>query len=67
MHATVEALLGAGEITPRSRTTTDDLLFAATWLESYEGDPEDDPENLTAAATVARFLRREAERRINRK
>jgi hypothetical protein len=63
MHATVRALSDAGEVTARRRTTTDDLEFAAEWLEAYEGDPDDDGENLTALATVARRLRREAARR----
>lgn len=66
-HGTVIELVEAGEITARKRTTVDDLEFAATWLEQYEGDPEDDPANLAAAATVARYLRREAARREARK
>ena len=66
MHGTVYELVESGEITARKRTTVDDLEFAATWLEQYEGDPEDDEENLTAAAAVARYLRREAARRSAR-
>ena len=66
MIATVEVLVEAGEITPRQRATVDDLEFAATWLDAYEGDPEDDPEILVAAATVARWLRREVDRRLAR-
>ena len=63
---TVFDLLKMGAITARLRTTTDDLEFAATWLEAYEGDPADDAANLTALATVARYQRREAARRITR-
>lgn len=66
MHATVHELVEAGEVTPRKRTTADDLEFAATWLEAYEGDPEDDSQCLTTLASVARYLRREAARRENR-
>ncbi len=66
MHATVEALTDAGEITARKRVKADDLELAATWLEAYEGNPEDDSENLTALATVAASLRREAQRRRKR-
>ena len=66
MHDTVSALVDADEIAPRGRTTADDLEFAATWLESYEGDPEDDRANLVALATVAAHLRREAARRVRR-
>lgn len=53
----------SGAIIPRKRTTADDLLFAATWLEAYEGAPGDDRDNLVSLATVARRLRREAGRR----
>ncbi len=63
MHATVIELVEAGEITPRKRTTVDDLELAATWLEQYEGDPDEDRPNLTALATAAAYLRREAARR----
>jgi hypothetical protein len=64
MHGTTQELVDDGAIIPRRRTTVDDLEFAATWLEAYEGDPADDAGNLTAAATVAAYLRREAMRRI---
>lgn len=64
MHATVVELVEAGEITPRKRVTADDLEYAATWLEAFEGDPDDGPsDNLTAYATVAAWLRREAAKR----
>jgi hypothetical protein len=66
MHGTVESLVEAGAIRARKRTTADDLEFAATWLEAFEGDPDDDPESLTALATVADYLRREADRRNRR-
>jgi hypothetical protein len=64
--ATVFELVEAGEITPRKRTTVDDLEWGATWLEQYEGDPEDDPDVLTAMATAAQYLRREAAKRQGR-
>lgn len=66
MIDTVEALLIAGEITPRKRVTADDLEFAATWLEAYEGNPEEDRNNLIALASVAGFLRREVAKRDRR-
>lgn len=62
-HGTVHELTEAGAITARRRATVDDLEFAATWLESYEGDPDDDPTNLAAAATAAAYLRRQVARR----
>lgn len=63
MIDTIEVLLRDGKVKPRKRTTVDDLLLAADWLESYEGDPSDDVENLTGLASVADKLRREAARR----
>ncbi len=63
MHGPVIVLVEAGEITPRARKTADDLDLAATWLESYEGDTEDDKPNLVALATVAESLRKQAARR----
>lgn len=63
MFDTVQGHLDNGRITARKRTRIDDLLFAATWLEAYEGDPDDDTDSLTALATVAAYLRRQAERR----
>lgn len=61
--ATVETLTATGELTPRKRVTAEDLEFAATWLEAYEGEMDNDADNLIALATVARSLRMEAERR----
>lgn len=45
----------------KTRVSVDDLLFAATWLEGYEG--EDDDANNEAAARVAAWLRTEVDRR----
>lgn len=45
----------------RSQTTTDDLLLAADWLETYDGG--DDDENGERLAIVAQWLRTEAQRR----
>jgi hypothetical protein len=61
--ATVLEHVETGEIKAKSRTTQNALEFAATWLEAYEGDPEDDRDNLTDLATVAQYLRREASKR----
>jgi hypothetical protein len=44
-----------------SRVTTDDLEFAATWLDCYEG--QDDDGNNAAAVRVAAWLRAEVARR----
>lgn len=63
MIDTVYAHIESAAIVPRKRTTSDDLEFAATWLEAYEGDPEEDSDNLIALASVARKLRLEASRR----
>lgn len=63
MIDTVYTLTELGTIVPRKRTTADDLELAATWLEAYEGDPEEDSTNLVALASVARKLRLEASRR----
>lgn len=69
MIDTVLAHVDSGEIKPRKRMTADDLRFAATWLHGYEGGTEadedgaDDRENMVAAATVAAWCNREAERR----
>ncbi len=61
--STVEEHLDAGRIVPRKRLTRDALDLAATWLEAYEGDAEEDADNLTELATVAAFLRRESAKR----
>ncbi len=58
---TVEALTEEGAITPRGRVTADNLDWAATWLEAYEGDTDTDREVLTVMATVAASLRRQAQ------
>lgn len=63
MISTVEEHVDAGRITPGKRVTRSALELAATWLEAYEGDVEDDGDNLTELATVAAFLRREAQKR----
>lgn len=47
----------------RQRTTVDDLWFAVEWLEAYEGDVDDDRENLESLAAVADFLRKQIARR----
>lgn len=65
-YATVEAHMESGAIAPRRRVTVDDLELAATWLENYEGSPDDDGGNLTSLASVAVFLRKEAARRVAR-
>lgn len=67
MHAPVYELVDAGEIAPRQRVSVGDLDFATTWLEHYEGDSDEDAKNLTALATVARYLRRESARREARR
>jgi hypothetical protein len=65
-HATVFEHVEAGDVKPRSRVSVDALELAATWLESYEGDPDDDRANLTDLATVAAELRARADRRTAR-
>jgi hypothetical protein len=65
-HGTVEYLLDEGFIAPRDRTTADDLELAATWLEAYEGDTDDDYPGLTTMATVAQYLRNQASQRRKR-
>lgn len=65
-HGTVTSHIEAGTITPRKRVTVDDLEFAATWLEAFEGDPDQDKPELIALATVAASLRRDAARRRER-
>ena len=54
MTDTVCSLLGLGAIFAEKRTTVDDLLFAAEWLEAYEGDPEEDVDILVVLDSVAR-------------
>jgi Asp-tRNA(Asn)/Glu-tRNA(Gln) amidotransferase C subunit len=61
--ATVIEHMMDGSITARKRKTVDDLELAATWLEQYEGEPEDDREGMTSLATVAAWLRDEVARR----
>lgn len=63
MYDTVEGHINAGRVFARRRTRADDLLLAATWCEAFEGDPADDPESLSALATAAAYLRREADKR----
>ncbi len=65
-HGTVISHVEGETITPRRRVTIDDLEFAATWLEHYEGDPDEDQPELIALATVAAKLRAEAARRRER-
>lgn len=65
-HDTVETLIANGEIVPRGRVTIDDLSLAAVWCRAYEGDPDDDRDNLTALASVADYLDREINRRTKR-
>lgn len=68
MHGTTRHLVQSGDVTPSRRATVDDLEFAIEWLEAYEGDPEDDDgTNLTSAATVAEYLRREVAKRNARR
>jgi hypothetical protein len=43
------------------RVSVDDLEFAATWLDNYEG--QDDDENNAAAVRVAAWLRAEIAKR----
>lgn len=62
-HGTVEQHVIDGTIVPRTRTTADDLDWAATWLEAYEGCPDTDKDVLTIAATVAAALRRDSRQR----
>lgn len=62
MYDTVEGHVAAGRITVPQRTTADDLLAAATWLDAYESDPDEDG-NVRSLAAVALYLRKEAERR----
>lgn len=44
-----------------ARVTADDLLFAADWIEAYDGAPDD--ANNAAAARVGAWLRAEVARR----
>lgn len=50
------------------RVSADDLEFAATWLEAYDGAAEDGTldDNDYAARRVAAWLRAEAQRRYDR-
>jgi hypothetical protein len=63
MYSTVYEMVETGVITPKLRTTSDDLELAATWLEAYEGDIEDSPEILITMASVAAKLRKEVNKR----
>lgn len=63
---TVRGHLDAGRVTPRARVTAADLWSAVEVLEAYEGDPAEDRPGcvgMTALATVAAWLRAEAQRR----
>jgi hypothetical protein len=67
VQGTVRDHVEAGTIKVPQRVTVDALDLAATWLEAYEGDDEDDANNLAELAGVAVFLRRESERRGQRR
>lgn len=60
---TVAGHLHDGVVRPRIRKTVDDLELAATWLEAYEADIDQDLDMVISLATVAAWLRREAARR----
>jgi hypothetical protein len=50
-----------------TRVSTDDLLFAATWMEAYEGSEErGEDENVPAAQRLAKYFRELAAERETR-
>jgi hypothetical protein len=63
MFNTVAGHIEDGTVSPKVKKSVDDLELAATWLESYEADADEDMDMIQSLATTAAWLRRLAEKR----